>query len=349
MAKQHEKTIEALEAELRACEGRIFDLEQRVADQSRPTTSPPLAIDIAVRDQLRADLEQQSLELHIFKRLADQSRGALCITGMDRRIRYANVAFRSMTGFGDQAIGAFTWEFLDEGEADRDGVYVDYRAEDDDQLLVDRDQVIGRRLEDLLPPDVAARIKALLREAIATRRPQSIEYSLDLRGERHDLEGKAVACSDDLVVITARDVTERKRAEEERRALQAEVIAAKDTALRELATPIVPIADGVIAMPLIGAIDPVRAQQILEALLAGIAAHRLRVAILDVTGVKVVDAEIASALVRAAKAARLLGARVVLTGIGPQVAQTLVELQADLGGIITYGTLQAGIAYALRR
>ena len=87
---------------------------------------------------------------------------------------------------------------------------------------------------------------------------------------------------------------------------------------------------------------------ILETLLDGIAKQSAHTAILDITGVRVVDTQVANALVSAARAARLLGARVVLTGISPAVAQTLVHLEAKLDGIITLGTLANGIAYALQ-
>jgi anti-anti-sigma regulatory factor len=111
----------------------------------------------------------------------------------------------------------------------------------------------------------------------------------------------------------------------------------------------VPLADGVIAMPLIGTIDSARAHQVMEKLLTGITSLRARTAILDITGVKVVDAMVADALLQVARAAKLLGANVILTGIGPEVAQSLVQLGADLRGIVTLGTLQSGIAHALNQ
>lgn len=135
----------------------------------------------------------------------------------------------------------------------------------------------------------------------------------------------------------------------ERSALQEEVIAAQRAMLRELSTPLVPIADGVITMPLIGAIDAARAQQILETLLEGISARQAQLAILDITGVREVDAQAAEALLRVARAAGLLGAEVVLTGIAPAVSRALVEIGVDLGQTVTRGTLQDGIAYALGR
>ena len=87
----------------------------------------------------------------------------------------------------------------------------------------------------------------------------------------------------------------------------------------------------------------------LETLLEGVAVSRASTAILDITGVPVVDTQVANALLRAAQAVKLLGAQVVLTGIRPEVAQTLVGLGADLSGIVTRATLQSGIAYGMDR
>ena len=144
------------------------------------------------------------------------------------------------------------------------------------------------------------------------------------------------------------NVTERKRAEEALRqsiALE-ETIQAQNAVLAELSTPLIPISDQVVAMPLIGSVDSRRAQQVIETLLQGIAASGARIAILDITGVPVVDTQVANALIRAAQAVKLLGAQVVLTGIRPEVAQTLVGLGTDLRGIVTRSSLQSGIAYA---
>ena len=88
-------------------------------------------------------------------------------------------------------------------------------------------------------------------------------------------------------------------------------------------------------------------QQILESLLAGITEQSATTAILDITGVPMVDTHAANALLSAARAARLLGTEVVLSGIGPAVARTLIELGVDLGGITTKSTLAAAIAQAL--
>lgn len=145
------------------------------------------------------------------------------------------------------------------------------------------------------------------------------------------------------------DITELRRAEAENLRLQEEMLRVHEETLRALSTPLIPIADGVVAMPLIGAVDRERAQRVMAAMLEGVAARRAKVAILDVTGVPVADDEVASALLRVARAVRLLGAEVVLTGIRPEVAQALISIGVELGYVVTLSTLQDGIAYALRR
>ena len=151
------------------------------------------------------------------------------------------------------------------------------------------------------------------------------------------------------VLVVFEDITARKQAEEERVRSQAEYIQMQDGLLAELSTPLIPITQNVVVMPLIGSIDSRRAQQVLDTLLQGITERRARIAILDITGVPLVDTQVAGALIRAAQAAQLLGAQVVLTGIRPEVAQTLVGLGTELQGIVTRSDLQSGIAFATRQ
>jgi rsbT co-antagonist protein RsbR len=145
------------------------------------------------------------------------------------------------------------------------------------------------------------------------------------------------------------DVTDRKLADEERARLKDEVIRAQAAALEELSTPLIPISADILVMPLIGAVDRVRAERVIETLLQGISRARARFALIEITGVASVDTQTADTLLRAARAVRLLGAEVVLTGIRPEVAQTLVALGTNLEGIATCGSLESGIAYATRR
>jgi anti-anti-sigma regulatory factor len=174
--------------------------------------------------------------------------------------------------------------------------------------------------------------------------PEGVRYFVSNRFPVLDASGEIQAICGILT-----DITDFRRAQEENRRLQAEMLRVQAETLRALSTPLIPIAQGVVAMPLIGAISHERSQQILETMLAGVVSLRARIAIFDVTGVPTADSEVASALNQAASAVRLLGAQVVLTGIRPEFAQTLVSLGIDLAGITTLSTLQAGIAYALGR
>lgn len=159
----------------------------------------------------------------------------------------------------------------------------------------------------------------------------------------HDEQGRVTH-----FVGVQQDVSAARAAEEAVHRLQAEVIAAQQAALAELSTPLIPIAPGVVIMPLVGSLDTHRAGQLVHTLLAGVEQQRARVVIIDITGVTVVDSHVARTLLQAAQALRLLGARVILTGTRPEVAQTLVGLGIDLHGLITYGTLQQGIASVIR-
>jgi anti-anti-sigma factor len=145
------------------------------------------------------------------------------------------------------------------------------------------------------------------------------------------------------------DITERKIQEQEELQRHEMMIAQQSSALQELSTPILAINESTVIMPLIGAIDSQRAQLIMDTLLSDIAHTRATIVIMDITGVSVVDTQVANVFIRTAQAVRLLGADVVITGIRPEIAQTLVGLGVELGDIITRSTLQMGIAYALNR
>lgn len=138
-------------------------------------------------------------------------------------------------------------------------------------------------------------------------------------------------------------VVERQRAESEQSRLREEIIRVQDELLAELSTPLIPLNRDIVVMPLVGAVDSKRAGRVLGALLAGLERTRAPIAIIDITGVSVVDEYVADTLVRAGQAARLLGTEVVLTGIRAGVARTLVRLGVELGSVRTRKTLQDGI------
>ncbi|MDC0743325.1 STAS domain-containing protein [Polyangium mundeleinium] len=115
----------------------------------------------------------------------------------------------------------------------------------------------------------------------------------------------------------------------------------------ELSARVLPLARGVLLLPLVGRIDGARTERILEVLLAAVSAHGARVVLIDVTGLPAVDEGVASHLVRAASAVRLLGAAPALVGVGPNLARTIVAGGIDLGGLVTLARLEDGLHWAL--
>ncbi len=143
------------------------------------------------------------------------------------------------------------------------------------------------------------------------------------------------------------DITGRLAADEERARLQQQIMDAQQQVIRELSSPIIPIMDRIIVVPLIGSIDTQRARQTTRALLAGIREYRAKVVILDITGVPVIDGEIAEYLDKTIQAARLKGARVIVTGISDAVSEAIVDLGIDWSRIDTQRDLQTGLLTAL--
>lgn len=119
--------------------------------------------------------------------------------------------------------------------------------------------------------------------------------------------------------------------------------------IRKLSSPVLPVLKGLVVMPLIGVIDSERATLIVSELLNEIQKHQARIAILDVTGVPIIDTETARVLLTAASAARLLGTETLLVGIRPEIAQVIVSIGIDFSSLRTYADLESGIAYVLSR
>jgi len=128
-----------------------------------------------------------------------------------------------------------------------------------------------------------------------------------------------------------------------------EVIARQQQDMLELSTPVVKLWDGVLALPMIGTLDSARTQVVMETLLQRIVETGSAVAILDITGVPTVDTLVAQHLLKTIAAARLMGADCIISGVRPQIAQTIVHLGVDLGNVITKATLADAFALALQR
>lgn len=139
------------------------------------------------------------------------------------------------------------------------------------------------------------------------------------------------------------DMTSFQQAETERARLR-EQLAEQAQRLLALSTPLIPVSEDVLVMPVIGTLDPARAQYALETVLGGIIAARSRYLIVDLTGVSSVEPEAAAALLRMVQAVRLLGAQAVLTGMRGEIAQALIKLGIDLQGVLVRASLRAAIA-----
>ncbi len=148
------------------------------------------------------------------------------------------------------------------------------------------------------------------------------------------------------------DNTEQKAANDALRHSESELRRVQERLLetiQELSTPILPIHDGVLVIPLIGQMDTSRSAQFMDTLLERVHSHHTHTVIIDVTGLPVVDTAVANCLMQAARAAMLLGVHCVIVGIAPQVASTIIQIGIDLSSIVTKRDLQAGVAYALAR
>src|SRR6201990_21248 len=126
------------------------------------------------------------------------------------------------------------------------------------------------------------------------------------------------------------------------------IIRQQQEAIRELSTPVLQVRERLLILPIIGGIDPQRARQLPEHLLRGIRTNRAKVVVIDITGVAAMDVTVANHLVQTVEAPRLLGATVIVTGLSPEIAQTLVTIGVDLGKMNTVGDLQGGIEQAER-
>lgn len=175
----------------------------------------------------------------------------------------------------------------------------------------------------------------LLRDVLARSLFQ--KYQSDLSLLNRILDAYEPAANRIAVTVAVGFVQERER-----------VIRDQQEAIRELSTPVLPVREELLILPIVGVIDPLRARQLTGQLLHGIRANRAKVVVIDITGVPSIDASVASHLVQTVEAARLLGARAIVTGLSPEIAQTLVTLGVDLTKMNTVCDLRGGIEEADR-
>jgi rsbT co-antagonist protein RsbR len=178
-------------------------------------------------------------------------------------------------------------------------------------------------------------IVLLLRDVLA--RSLFVSYQHDAELLHRILDSYEPAANSIAVTVGVSFVEERER-----------VIREQQDAIRELSTPVLQVRDRLLILPIIGVLDPARARQLTEQLLAAIRDNRARVVVIDVTGVATIDLTVANHLVQAVEASRLMGASAILTGVSSRIAQTLVDLGVDLGAMQTVGDLQGGLEQAER-
>jgi rsbT co-antagonist protein RsbR len=193
------------------------------------------------------------------------------------------------------------------------------------------ERIIPRGVE---TPEVVG-IVLLLRDVLA--RSLFAKYQNDFEKLNRILDAYEPAANRIANTVAVGFVQERER-----------VIRQQQEAIRELSTPVLQVRERLLILPIIGVIDPQRARQLTEQLLRGIRSTRAKVVVIDITGVAAMDATVANHLVQTVEASRLLGATVIVTGLSPEIAQTLVNIGVDLGKMNTVGDLQGGIEQAER-
>ncbi|MBN1991271.1 MAG: PAS domain-containing protein [Anaerolineae bacterium] len=317
MTAEAEQSPEALLAEITALRAEITKLQQEKAELELLVEMTAEHSD-RVTDELYSTVEatqQESAER--FEVITGTVPVPVVISrGLDDILVYANMAASKMLGVAREALlGRSMAEFYSKpGERER------ILAAVAQQGAVDNWEIQGQQAD-----DVYFWAMVFIRPLTFNDEPCLLEIYSDLTAHKH--------------------------AELERARLQQEVIEAQQKAIQELSTPVIPILDapggGIIVVPLIGSIDSMRARDITRSLLAGISRYGAKVIILDITGVPIVDSGTANHLHKTIQAARLKGARTIVTGISEAVAETIVDLGIDWSEITTLSDLQTGLTMAL--
>lgn len=205
---------------------------------------------------------------------------------------------------------------------------------------------------DLIHPEDSGRARGEVQAALAKREPYVLEFRIrTASGEEkwvHE-QGRGVYSPEgELLALEGfiTDITERVRVEASLRQ-QLRLVEAQAAEIRDLSLPILEVGDDVLALPIIGAVDEVRAARMLEGLLEAVVRTQSSHVILDLTAVRTVDENVAERLVRILRAVSLLGARGVLAGITPPVARTMVALSVDMSQIPTLPDLRGALAFCL--
>ncbi|MDI1449792.1 PAS domain-containing protein [Polyangium sp. 6x1] len=227
---------------------------------------------------------------------------------------------------------------------DKEGIYTFYDGKALAAFGAAPGQLLGKSVFDVFGDHISPAMRAALdgapgRESIHIVGSHWDNFYLPIRDAGNGFAG---------VLGISQNTNEGQRIREELEARLA-LIERQEAVIRDLETPIIQVWEHVLTLPMIGVVDSRRAARVMDDLLGAVSRTSARFAILDLTGVEIVDTATASHLVQMIRAIRLLGAEGILTGIRPTVAQTLISLGVDLSGIPTHGTLRHGLAFCIRR
>jgi rsbT co-antagonist protein RsbR len=207
--------------------------------------------------------------------------------------------------------------------------------------------VVGKRLHEVLPTAQADFFLTIVRRALESRQVIHTEYPLQMADQEFWFSGAVSPLAENTVIWVGRDITERKRTDQEQVRLREQIIRTQAAALAERSTPLIALNDQVLVMPIVGVVDQQRAQDLSTALIEGVGTQRAAIVIIDITSVTQLDTQVMHKLIQAGQSVQLLGTHVVLTGMRADMAQALVTLGIGMGGIVTRSTFQSGISYAL--
>lgn len=212
------------------------------------------------------------------------------------------------------------------------------------------ERVIGRHVREVMPASTADLLLEAIAELARDDAPRTVSYAREQQREVRFFSTKLSILRDPVtgqsgVTAIERDVTERTRSEQVL-ADRLAVIEQQQATIQAMSTPILEVGEGVLALPIVGVVDTRRAAAITESLLQAIVGMQARVAILDLTGVDLVDTTIAAHFVKIVHAVELLGAECLISGIQPAVAQTLTLLGAGIGRARTFGTMRSALTSA---